>query len=176
MARQPKTDLLEISAPAATGKSLYERVAGYLDANDWSYSAHEEQAYFSMNCRLKDGAVRVVVDVYEQDNWESVIVFSVLPVFVPENRRPAIAEAICRINYTHRFGNLEMDMNDGEIRVRTVIESQGGFDDPMIERVLGGSLNLANRYMAPLLAIAFGGGSPAMVLEMVAKNDDQPVQ
>ena len=67
MARQPKADLLEISAPAATGKSLYERVAGYLDANDWSYSAHEEQAYFSMNCRLKDGAVRVVVDVYEQD-------------------------------------------------------------------------------------------------------------
>ncbi|MEI8031113.1 MAG: hypothetical protein WCH35_15140 [Comamonadaceae bacterium] len=44
--------------------------------------------------------------------------------------------AINRINYTLAFGSLEIDLKDGEVRVRTVVEGIGNLGDAMIERVL----------------------------------------
>jgi hypothetical protein len=51
------------------------------------------------------------------------MVYCICPTFVPELRRQAVSEAIARINYATIFGNLEMNLKDGELRVRTVLES-----------------------------------------------------
>ena len=64
MARQQKQAAHKVSITAAPMKSLFERVAAYLDANDWNYTTNEEKKYFSTNCRLKDASVRIILDVY----------------------------------------------------------------------------------------------------------------
>ena len=94
MARQQKQAAVEVSASIVPVKSLFERVAGYLDTNDWNYTTNEERKYFSAGCRLKDASVRVVLDVYESEDWQRVLVYSLYPVFVPENRRAAVAESV----------------------------------------------------------------------------------
>jgi hypothetical protein len=176
MARQQKQAIAETPASTAPVKSLFERVAGYLDANDWNYTANAEKNYFTAGCRIKDASVRVILDVTESEDWHRVLVYSCFPVYVPEQRRAAVAESITRINYGMAFGNVEMDLSDGEVRVRTVIEADGEIRDPMIERALGSNLGTANRVLAPILAVAFGNAAPATVHDLAAQNETSTVQ
>ena len=170
MARQQKQAASEVSVPAAPVKSLFERVAAYLDANEWNYTANEEMKYFSTNCRLKDASVRVILDVYESEDWQRVLVYSCFPVYVPEHRRAAVAESITRINYGIIFGNLDMDFADGEVRVRTIVEAGGELGDSMIERALASNLDTAGRFLAPILAVAFGNAAPEKALDLIAQE------
>ncbi len=176
MARQQKPAITETSTPAAAQKSLFERVAGYLDANDWNFTANEEKSFFSMGCRIKDASVRVVLDVAESDDWGRVLTYSTFPVYVPEHRRTAVAECLARINYVMVFGNFEMDLKDGEVRVRTVVEAYGELGDALIERVLNSNLGTTDRYFAPILAVAFGNAAPETVLDLVAKDENSTLQ
>lgn len=175
MARQQKQAASEVSTPAGPVRSLFERVAGHLDASDWSYTANEEKKYFSTGCRLKDASVRVILDVYESEDWQRVVVYSYYPVFIPENRRAALAESITRINYGMIFGNLDMDFTDGEVRVRTIVESGSELADTMIDRALASNLDTAGRFLAPILAIAFGNAVPEKALDLIAQNETAAV-
>ena len=176
MARQQKPAITEVSATETPKKSLFDRVAGYLDAQDWQYTAHQENNYFTMKCRIKDAGVRVVLDVYEAEDWCRVLAYSTYPVYVPELKRAPVVEALNRINYSIIYGNLEMDLKDGEVRVRTVVEGETQISDGMIERVLNSNLNSADRYFAPLMAVAFGNAAPDTVPDLVERQEQAALQ
>lgn len=69
-----------------------------------------------------------------------------------------------------------MDMKDGEVRVRTIIESDTFIGDEMLDRVVLKNLDLANDYQAPILAIAFGSASPENALEMTSRGETETLQ
>ncbi len=168
MARQTKREIAEETAIVVPKKSLFERVAGYLDANDWRHDADTQKGYFSMGCRIKEASVRVIIDVYESDDWRRLLTFSTYPVMVPEHRRSAVIEALTRINYQLIYGSFEMDLADGEIRFRTVVEAEKELDDAMIDRVLNANLSSADRYFAALMTITYGNASPATVIDLAS--------
>ena len=168
MARQTKREIVEETTIVVPKKSLFERVAGYLDANDWHYTADTEKAYFSMGCRIKEASVRVVIDVFEAEDWSRLLTFSTYPVMVPEHRRSGVIEALTRINYQLIYGSFEMDLADGEIRFRTVVEAEKELDDTMIDRVLNANLNAADRYFAALMTITYGNASPATMIDLAS--------
>jgi hypothetical protein len=168
MAKQTKRVIVEEAAIVVPKKSLFERVAGYLDANDWRHDADTEKGYFSMGCRIKEASVRVIIDVFESDDWRRLLTFSTYPVMVPEHRRSAVVEALTRINYQLVYGNFEMDLADGEVRFRTVVEAEKDLDDSMIERVLNANLNAVDRYFAALMTITYGNASPDTVIDLAS--------
>jgi hypothetical protein len=79
-------------------------------------------------------------------------------------------------HYASVFGNFEMDLTDGEVRVRTVMESDTFVGEPMIERAIRKSLNMADQYQAALLSIAFGNVAPKDILEMASQSDGATLQ
>lgn len=176
MARMQKAADTVVVAEDTPRKSLFDRMAGFLDANDWHYQPVPQKGYFDMRVGIRYASVRVILDTDDMDNWQRVLAYSVLPVQTPENRRGAMLEAINRINHAMVFGNLELDMQDGEIRVRTVVESETELPEALMERVLHANLNAANRYFAPLMAVGFGSADPATVLEMAVPADGATVQ
>ena len=176
MARQQKEVVEEVPVSASPAKSLFDRVAGYLDANDWNYTAVEDKGYFSMGCKIKDANIRIIVDVAESDDWRRVMVFANFPIFVPEHKRAAVAESISRINYRTPFGNLEMDFADGEVRVKTVVEVAEEVSDTTIGNTLDSSIRTADRYFAPIMAVVFGNVAPEKVLELAEKPTDATIQ
>lgn len=159
-----------------TKKSLFDRVAGYLDANDWRYNSDSERGFFSMSCRIKDASVRVIVDVYESDDWRRILTFSIYPIFVPENRRTAVLEALNRINHSLVYGNFEMDPADGEIRVRTTVESEGEIPESMMDRVLNSNLSVSDRHFGAQMAVAFASVEPDSVKELASRPEDATLQ
>ncbi len=176
MARQQKSEKTDVAVVEKSAKSLFDRVAGYLDAADWNYRADQEKGFFDMRVGTKHTSARVIIDTDDMENWQRVLVFSMFPVFVPENRRPAMLDAINRINYSMIYGNIEMDGKDGELRIRTVVEAERDLAEPMMERAVLGNLNAANRYFAPLMAVAFGNAAPDTVLDMVAGQEEKTLQ
>jgi hypothetical protein len=176
MARQQKPESTEIAVADTPKKSQFDRVAGYLDAQDWTYTANQENSYFTTSCRIKDASVRVVLDVFEADDWCRILAYSTFPVYVPEQKRALVVEALTRINYSMIYGNLEMDLKDGEIRVRTVVEGETQLSDGMIERVLNSNLNTADRHFGAIMAVVFGNAAPDTVVELASRSAEATIQ
>ena len=173
-----KSEVIDVESAVVDvqAKSLFDRVGDYLTEKDWNFSSYAEKNYFSLGLTLRDGNVRVVVDVAEVTGWSRLLVYATYHTFVPDQRRLAVAEALTRINYSSLFGSMEMDMKDGEVRVRTVLEDEGFIGEKMIDRALRRALDLADQYQAALLAIAFGNAPAKDVLEMAARDDGATLQ
>lgn len=157
-------------------KSLFDRVAEYLDANDWRYTATREKGYFSMDCRIAEASVRLVLSVTEREGLNRIMAFAVYPIFVPDNRRAPVLKFMNELNYDLVFGNFEMDPEDGQIRFRTSAESDSDIRDFMIERVLNGNLTAANRYFAVLMGTVFGSAESEGAKELANRPEGATLQ
>lgn len=162
------------SAPPA--KSLFDRVAEYLDANDWRYRVERERSYFSMECRIAETTVRVVLNVTEGDQLNRILALSAYPIFVPENRRAAVLKAMNEINFALVSGCFEMDPADGQIRFRTSVESDTDIAQPMIDRVLNANLASADKHFAELMSATFGAAGPEGSNNVVTRPADATLQ
>ena len=176
MARKNDVIDVETAFVDSQSKTLFDRVGDYLTEKDWSFSSYPDESHVSFSLLLRNGSVRVVVDTGEAAGWSRILVYCIYPTFVPELRRQAVSEAIARINYTTILGNFEMDLKDGELRVRTVLESDSYVGELMIDRAIRKSLDLADQYQAALLGIAFGNVSPQGILEMAIQSAGETLQ
>jgi hypothetical protein len=173
-----KNDVIEVETVLVDvqARKLLDRVGDYLTEKDWNFSRLEDRDCLTFNLRLRDASVRVFVDTWEAEGWSRILVYTTYLTYVPAQRRQAVAEAIARINYVNILGNLEMDMNDGEVRVRTTLEGDLFIGDEIIDRAIRKSLDLADQYQAPLLSIAFGNASPQDVVDLGAREEGAMVQ
>jgi len=101
---------------------------------------------------------------FAQGDEESlgVVVYSVFPGNVAENKRTAVAELAARANYLLRYGSLEMDFSDGEVRART--SARGGpeaLDFNVIVELVRTNLEVAELFFPAVREVASEGAGPA---------------
>jgi len=176
MAKNREITSEDASSSEVPCKTLFKRVEDYIIAADWCYASFEDKGYFSFGLRMRDGSVQVVVDATEEAGWSRILVYSQLPVFVPSHRRVAVSEALHRINYATITGNFIMDVKDGDVRAKAVLESDTFVSDQMIDWAIRRSLELAEQHFASILAVAFGNIPPDDILEMASRNGATPLQ
>lgn len=119
--------------------------------------------------RGEPGEWRFFVEVDESVG--GVLVYSVFPELVAEERRLAVAELIARANYLLRYGNLEMDFSDGEVRIRTSVRSGPGVLGlaPVAELVRT-NLEVSSLVLPVVAEVALDGAEPAAaVAAMMAR-------
>jgi hypothetical protein len=164
------------ASPDVPPGSLITRVADYLAAQDWAFTEVRADRTLSLWLRLHSGCVRVFVDTWEDGGWARLTVCTTLPTLVPAPRRLAVVDAINRINHVQQLGHLELDMADGEVRARTVLEGDSPITVAMIDRVIRQNPELVDQYQAPLLAIAYGNAVPQDVLGLAGCTDPSCLQ
>ena len=72
-----------------------------------------------------------------QEHNNLLAVYGILPFLIPESHQSAAMLLITQINYDMLIGNLEMDINDGEIRYKNAIDVEAvGMDENTIEHLL----------------------------------------
>lgn len=174
MARQD--EIRDQPLPTVPSRPLFERVAEYLDGNGWRYRECAEGSCFSLSMQLDEVIVEIVIDVQEQEDWQRLLVYLVLPVRAPRHRWPAMMEAINRINHRLVCGNLEMNPEDGEIRVRTTVEHGLDVNEELIARALYAGIAICEAYFAALMAVCWGDAEPAAVTRMAAWARSATVQ
>ncbi|MEY2699410.1 MAG: hypothetical protein RIQ52_165 [Pseudomonadota bacterium] len=163
------TENISMTTPIA------DAVRQYLDHDQWHYEVSERQGIvmFGASVTLPNGQFRCSFDADDDNERFGVYVYA--PIFIPEDKRLAVAGYLTRVNYTRYLGKIEMDLDDGEIRsVATVVVDGSYLSQPMIESLeTAAHFNLNDAYPG-MLAVAFGDLSPEAAFDTYRQRDEKP--
>lgn len=83
-----------------------------------------------------------------------ILLYSICPHRAPEPRRAAVAELLTRANYGLAAGNFELDFEDGEIRCKSVLHTQGdGVDAGTLKRLVRANGIAMETYLPEIAAV-----------------------
>lgn len=100
-----------------------------------------------------------------RDGHRQAIFYSAIPVKVPPEQRPTVAEFLCRANYGIMLGNFEMDCDTGEVRYKTSVDVEGGeLTSRMVKTMVHVNLSTADKYAKGLIDVLYRGLTPAQVI------------
>ena len=114
----------------------------YFDDKEWHYNHYQPKIrdsqkshYLSLRMRNKRLDCGYLFRVQERNKL--LAVYGILPFLIPESHQSAAMLLMTQINYDMVIGNLEMDVNDGEIRYKNAIDIEAvGLDDDILEHLL----------------------------------------
>ena len=134
-----KTTIMGSDGTATLNESLtpLEAIAAEFDAIDWNYTITAKELQFYFPARPFTG--RCVARVHGD---QFVLILITLGLFVPEPARPTVVHFANRRNWNLLMGNLEMDEEDGEVRLRYTYPLVAGRLDG--ERAVGSIMQLCS--------------------------------
>ena len=142
----------------------FRRIADYLDRNQFEYVEREDAGLLNIGLTTKRATFRTAIKVSQKGDLNEVLVFTSYPVMIPEGRRVAVAEAIQHGSFSLVSAVPEIDMNDGEVRLKSMVVAETAhLTDSVLDYVLYGNLNMAAMFLEPLLAFGFGNMSPISI-------------
>lgn len=134
-------------------------VAFYRDDAGWPVNVDAENDLLSLTYQNNDDQWVFVASVDTQ--LRILTVFSRAPEACPEDRRPAMCEALIRLNWGMTHGAFDMDMSDGEIRYRTGTDLAGNDLTPgIVQNTTNYNLTSMATYL-PVLRKVIAGASAA---------------
>ena len=147
--------------------SIRRAIERFLTADDWRYTVNEEKELIRMgvniNSKLKE--TTLIIDLRD----EFYIVYATINVEADDECREAGAEFLTRANYGMRWGNFELDMNDGEIRYKVLVDCGDDCDCLPTNSVIKNSIyipaQMMQKYGNALLAVMYGFKTPKEAVE-----------
>ena len=150
--------------------AIANEIKAYLTEEDWSYSFNEEKGIFQFDLQLhgKMKKIDYVIDVKE----DAYIVYAFSPVNADKDDAKTMSEMtefLCRANYGLKRGNFEMDMEDGEVRYKMVVDCGDDSDciptKSIIKRSIYTPASMMQKYGDELLAVMYGFMEPKEAVE-----------
>ena len=117
--------------------NLWELVKSVFEEQNWQYELTDSN-YFSTSIAYQTYQWSLVVNVDLEKDF--CLVYSIFPEDITSEKRTLVAQKVAYFNYDLYLGNWEIDLEDGELRLRTSIDSAG----TKIDRRLIKQLILAN--------------------------------
>jgi hypothetical protein len=150
---------------------LFSAVIDYMEEEAWKYEILEGETIIRFNFKGSAGRVLCYGEVDEAKCW--LTFYSYMPVNVPTEKMTDAAEFICRANRGMRIGNFELDYQDGEVRYKTSIDTEGGeLTTKMIDNLLRANLSAINRYFNGLMELIYSD-TPAS--DLIQRIETPPV-
>lgn len=102
---------------------IFNSVRKYLDEHNFKYRADEKKGIIRLGINIpgKVRNVKLHLDFAYEDCY---IVICFFPNNAPEHKYTDILRLINYINFGAKFGNFEMDEEDGEIRYRMTVDCE----------------------------------------------------
>jgi hypothetical protein len=86
-----------------------------------------------------------------------LLIHSVLPVEIPEDRRVEAALYLTRANFGLVVGNFEMDLDGNEVRFKTSVDMEGvDVSEALVDHLLLAGIVTTDRYLPGLEAVIAG--------------------
>ncbi len=116
----------------------------YFNSKQWHYThyrpkTNDSQKSHHLSLRVRHKQLNCGYLFRVQEHNKLLAVYGILPFLIPESHQSAAMLLITQLNYDMLVGNLEMDINDGEIRYKNAIDVEAvGINDDIIEHLLQG--------------------------------------
>ncbi len=151
--------------------TLLETTANHLQDDEWQFVSDVENNHLRGEINGDNVTMSWMVQAIEDEDFNSLRVYTTLPVKVPEARRSTIAELLARINSRFANGKFNLDFDDGEIRFNTVLDIMDGtITQAMFMRLLMVGLHTSDYYFPTIMSVSYGGTQPLLALEMLDGN------
>lgn len=100
------------------------------------------------------------------------LLFYTSPFNIPTQKRVAVAEYICRVNYILLQGCLEMDMRDGEIQYKIVQRNSADMTAPVVVELLQTAVGTMDKFFPGVMAVTYTDKSPDEAFHDCERDDD----
>ena len=167
-----RDDLRALSKSASKGTvSSGDPVAGALLAdlrtlfreNGWPFSDVRGAPVLFSELSGILGRWKFYAQVVEEQDL--ILLYSVCPFRVPEDRRSEVSEFLTRANYGLAAGNFELDFADGEVRYKTALQRHvDGLDAATLKRAVRAN-GIAMETYLPGVGAVITGTAPVPALE-----------
>lgn len=130
------------SLPELSATPITEFIKDYFEQKQWHYSYFapqdsDSQQSHHLSLRMKNKDIDCGYLFRVQESGSLLAVYGILPFLIPESHQSAAMLLITQINYDMIIGNLEMDVNDGEVRYKNAIDVEAlGLDEEILESLL----------------------------------------
>ncbi|WP_352259615.1 YbjN domain-containing protein [Psychrobacter sp. TB55-MNA-CIBAN-0194] len=139
---QPDALSLDKEQPEKHDILIIDCLKQYFHTKKWHYTYHRPRAnddqqshHLSFSMRHKQLICAYLFRWQEKNKL--LAIYGILPFSIPESHQSAAMLLVTQINYNMMIGNLEMDVNDGEIRYKTAIDVEAvDIDKALIEHLL----------------------------------------
>ncbi|MFN8373473.1 MAG: YbjN domain-containing protein [Anaerolineae bacterium] len=149
---------------------IFNALIEFFEEDDWEFSWMEGMTALSMAFSGKHG--KWMCYAQSREEQQQFVFYSVCPMNAPESKRAAVSEFITRANYGMIIGNFEMDWSDGEIRYKTSIDVEGAqLTKSLIRQMVYANVMTVDRYLLGLMAVMYGGASPADEIQKIESSD-----
>jgi len=148
---------------------ILETVLKFFSDDEWPFSRLGERPILRTGFAGDNGEWTCYAQVQEEQ--ERFIFYSVCPVKAPEEKRPAMAEFLTRVNYGLVIGNFEMDFSDGEIRSKTSADFEGDRASvAVIKTLVYANVLTMDLYLPGIMSVLYGDVSPAQAITQWKEN------
>jgi hypothetical protein len=118
------------------------------------------------------GELDLTVFAHVREEERQLVVYARRPDLVDEARRASVSELFMRANTMIAIGDLELDHDDGEMRVKVSVDVEGDELRPaMVDRMLRNAVATMEVFSPAIDRIIAGDGTPASVLADLAAAD-----
>lgn len=143
--------------------SLFETMTAFFTDDEWPFVPDESSASLRAAFRGDNGEWTCYAQVKEEQS--QFLFYSVVPLNVPGDRRPAMAEFLTRANYGLPLGNFEMDFADGEVRFKTSIDVEDDrLSEALIRNAVYMNLFTLDKYLPGIMAVMYGDVTPVQAI------------
>jgi hypothetical protein len=148
--------------------SLLDVAAEFFDSHDMQFERNAAELY--LEARVAGAAAEWHCYAHAFEAKHQFVFYSVWPAHVPSELRPAIAQFVCGLNYLLAFGNLEMSLDSGELRLRTAVEAADGqLTFSLIAPVVFNNIGIMDDLASILLAMIQGNLATGEALEQTKR-------
>jgi hypothetical protein len=138
----------------------------FLTSDEWPFERDDEKGLLKTGITGDGVSFRVFIDAH--DDVDQLLVYIYSPIQVPEEKRLAAAEFVCRANYALKIGNFELDMSDGEVRYKTSVDVEGSQLSPtMVKNLVGVGVGMMHRYYPGLMKLIYGDQSAEACIQEI---------
>jgi hypothetical protein len=161
----------EFSPAQENSLQAFVTLGQFLTEDDWHPRQIEDKYIYRMGFAGSNGDTVCYAQI--RVDLEQFLFYVMAPVKAPEETRLAVTEFITRANYGLRIGNFEMDFSDGEMRFKSSLDFEGVTLTPaLIKHAIYPAVTTMDRYLPGLMAVIYGGQSPAEAIAEVEADVD----
>ena len=137
-----KTDSANAEPQNQSDTPIVDCLKQYFNNKQWHYThyrpkTNDSQKSHHLSLRMRHKQINCGYLFRVQEKNKLLAIYGILPFLIPETHQSAAMLLITQINYDMLVGNLEMDVNDGEIRYKNAIDVEAvGIDNEIIEHLL----------------------------------------
>jgi hypothetical protein len=147
--------------PLAAGEErLFELFVRVLEDDGWAVERHETEPAF----RVRFGGESGEWECFAQIRASTVLFYSASPVEAPADRMADACELVARANWGLPLGNLQLDLDTGEILFKTSVDVEGiEVDGRLLKHLVYANVVAMARYL-PAIESLLSGASPAAAI------------